>query len=1039
MSGKRGKQQTVYRPDYVVFDLETTGISPKWDQVIEISAVKVRSGQVMEEFSSLVNPGRKIPAAASKVNKITDAMVAGAPSFASVLRKFLDFTEGLLLVGHNIAGFDMKFLYRDAEALLGTVVENEYLDTLQMARSCLPGLAHHRLTDLAEYYGISSKGAHRALNDCRMNQQVYERMEKERQEKEERKKQEVKRQEAEKAEAGQKNSESKTQKAEESAGSAGENPKRNQNQSGQSAYAHTTIKLRGVVERITYQNPDNGYTVLKCAVKNYNELVTVIGNMLDVNVGSVLLIDGNWKVDSRYGRQFAAESWEETLPATVFGIEKYLGSGLIKGVGPKFAKRIVQLFGTDTIEILETDISRLREVEGIGEKRIKQIGESWERQKEIKNVMLFLQGHGVSTAFAAKIYRQYGSESIQKMQENPYQLADDIWGIGFKTADSIAEKLGIDKEAYIRLRSGILYTLSHLADEGHVYAEKEQLICKAVELLEAEEPYIVMTLDQMMADKDVVVQRLLSQEEGETPFLAEDRQSNTPKEAKKEMEETQGREDTVPVLPWDYKIADAAGTGALHIEQGANIHSVSRSFGKEQKIAIYLPPFYYAEAGVAAKLKRLLKAPAEDKLWHSLMEARKKTGNQNLSIDVTRIQQKVHMEYDEIQADAIRKAAVSKVMVLTGGPGTGKTTTTQGIIAAYQAFGLRILLAAPTGRAAKRMAEATGMEAKTIHRLLECKPPEGYQKNEENPLEGDVLIVDECSMIDIVLMNSLLKAIPVGMRLILVGDIDQLPSVGAGNVLRDIIDSGEVTVVRLTRIFRQAQTSHIVMNAHRINEGKMPDLSNGSNTDFFFTTKEDPEEAVKEIVNLVQYKLSRYYQTPPQQIQVLTPMQRGVVGATNLNLALQEALNPQGEGLRRSGFVFRTGDKVMQLRNNYDKEVFNGDIGSIVAVDMQERTLKVDFDHRIIEYEATELDELVHAYATTIHKAQGSEYPIVVMPVLMNHFVMLQRNLIYTGITRAKKILVMVGTKKALAYAVRNVTVTKRNTLLKERLNGSIV
>ena len=1020
MSGKRGKQQTVYRPDYVVFDLETTGISPKWDQVIEISAVKVRNGQVTEEFSSLVNPGRKIPAAASKVNKITDAMVAGAPSFAPVLRKFLDFTEGLLLVGHNIAGFDMKFLYRDAEALLGTVVENDYLDTLQMARSCLPGLAHHRLTDLAGYYGISLEGAHRALNDCRMNQQVYECMEKERREREERKRQEAKR-----TEAGQKSPGNNTQKAEESAGSAGETPKRKQNQPGQATYTHTTIKLRGVVERITYQNPDNGYTVLKCAVKNYNELVTVIGNMLDVNVGSVLLLDGNWKVDSRYGRQFAAESWEETLPATVFGIEKYLGSGLIKGVGPKFAKRIVQLFGTETIEILETDISRLREVEGIGEKRIKQIGESWERQKEIKNVMLFLQGHGVSTAFAAKIYRQYGSESIQKMQENPYQLADDIWGIGFKTADSIAEKLGIDKEAYIRLRSGILYTLSHLADEGHVYAEKEQLICKAVELLEAEEPYIVMTLDQMMADKDVVVQRLLSQEEAETPFLVEERQSNTPKEA--------------PALSWDYRVADAAGTGALHIEQSANTHSISCTFGKEQKMAIYLPPFYYAEAGVAAKLKRLLKAPAEDKLWHSLMEAREKTGNQELSIDVTRIQQKVHMEYDEIQADAIRKAAVSKVMVLTGGPGTGKTTTTQGIIAAYQAFGLKILLAAPTGRAAKRMAEATGMEAKTIHRLLECKPPEGYQKNEENPLEGDVLIVDECSMIDIVLMNSLLKAIPTGMRLILVGDIDQLPSVGAGNVLRDIIDSGEVTVVRLTRIFRQAQTSRIVMNAHRINEGKMPDLSNGSNTDFFFTTKEDPEEAVKEIVNLVQYKLSRYYQTPPQQIQVLTPMQRGVVGATNLNLALQEALNPQGEGLRRSGFVFRAGDKVMQLRNNYDKEVFNGDIGSIVAVDVQERTLKVDFDHRIIEYEAAELDELVHAYATTIHKAQGSEYPIVVMPVLMNHFVMLQRNLIYTGITRAKKILVMVGTKKALAYAVRNVTVTKRNTLLKERLNGSIV
>ena len=393
------------------------------------------------------------------------------------------------------------------------------------------------------------------------------------------------------------------------------------------------------------------------------------------------------------------------------------------------------------------------------------------------------------------------------------------------------------------------------------------------------------------------------------------------------------------------------------------------------------------------------------------------------------------MEYDEIQADAIRKAAVSKVMVLTGGPGTGKTTTTQGIIAAYRSFGLKILLAAPTGRAAKRMTEATGLEAKTIHRLLECKPPEGYQKNEDNPLDGDVLIIDECSMIDMILMNALLKAIPEGMRLILVGDIDQLPSVGAGNVLRDIIDSGVFPVVRLTRIFRQAQSSRIIMNAHAINEGKFPDISNGKNTDFFYIEKEDPEEAVQEIVRLVKNNLPRYYKTPWNHIQVLTPMQKGIVGAANLNPALQEALNPQGDGLRRGGYLFRTGDKVMQIRNNYEKEIFNGDIGTVESVDLQERTLKVNFDQHIIEYEASELDELVHAYATTIHKAQGSEYPIVVMPVLMNHYVMLQRNLIYTGITRAKKVLVIVGTRKALSYAVRNVTVTKRNTFLKERLS----
>lgn len=718
------------------------------------------------------------------------------------------------------------------------------------------------------------------------------------------------------------------------------------------------MTIRCVVERITYQNPENGYSVLKVRVKGYDDLVTVVGNLLDVSVGSVLAVEGNWKVDAKYGRQFLAQSWEETLPATVYGMEKYLGSGLIKGVGPKYARKIVQKFGTDTFAVIEDNIELLIEIPGIGNKRIRMIAESWERQKEVKNIMLFLQEHGVSTAFAAKIYRQYGNESIARMRENPFRLADDIWGIGFRTADGIAQKLGFGKETYVRLRSGIMYTLSELADDGHVYAGKEQLVEKASALLEAEEGCVVMTMDQMLRDKDLL-------REGD---------------------------------------------------------------------AIYLPPFYYAETGTANKLRKLAAAPAADRLWAQLAEARRRTGNEDLSVDVNRIEQAVGMQYDEIQADAIRRAAMAKVMVLTGGPGTGKTTTTQGIIAAYRAYGLKILLAAPTGRAAKRMTEATGLEAKTIHRLLECKPPEGYQKDEEDPLEGDALIVDECSMIDIVLMNSLLKAIPLGMRLILVGDIDQLPSVGAGNVLRDIIDSGRFTVIRLTRIFRQAQKSRIVMNAHRINAGQMPDLSNGRETDFFFLQKEEAEEAAAQIVELVRDKLPRYYGVPATAVQVLTPMQRGVVGATSLNLALQEALNPAGEGLRRSGFVFRVQDKVMQIKNNYDKEVFNGDIGMIESVDMTERTLTVNFDNRKIEYDHTELDELVHAYATTIHKAQGSEYPIVVMPVLMNHFVMLQRNLIYTGITRAKKILVMVGTRKALAYAVRNVTVTARNTMLRERL-----
>lgn len=745
------------------------------------------------------------------------------------------------------------------------------------------------------------------------------------------------------------------------------------------------MKIRCVVERITYQNPENGYTILKCRVKDYADLVPVIGNLLDVNVGSVLLVEGNWKVDAKYGKQFVAESWEETLPATVYGMEKYLGSGLIKGVGPKFAKRIVQKYGVDTFAVIEDNVELLIEVEGIGHKRVQMIAESWERQKEVKNVMLFLQENGVSTSYAAKIYKQYGNESIPTVKENPYRLADDIWGIGFKTADQIATKLGFEKNSFVRLRSGIMYTLSELSNEGHVYAEKAQLIKAATELLEAEEENIIMTMDEMLKKEDLLQEKSIVKQN----------------------------------------------------EENENVD------------AIYLPPFYFAEIGTASKLKKLAMTPATDRLWTGLMKARAESGNNELSVDVEAIEKRVGMTYDDVQRDAIRQAALAKVMVLTGGPGTGKTTTTHGIISAYKAYGLKILLAAPTGRAAKRMTEATGLEAKTIHRLLECKPPEGYQKDEENPLEGDVLIVDECSMIDIVLMNSLLKAIPQNMRLIMVGDIDQLPSVGAGNVLRDIIDSGSFPVVRLTRIFRQAQTSRIIMNAHRINEGKNPDISNGKDSDFFFIENEDPEAVVPRIVDLVKTKLPNYYHVESKQIQVLTPMQRGVVGATNLNLALQEALNPteqevfmRGRGavmmpkdtLRRSGFAFRAEDKVMQIKNNYDKEVFNGDIGIVESVDAEDRTLKVNFDGRSVEYDISELDEIVHAYATTIHKSQGSEYPVVVMPVLMNHYVMLQRNLIYTGITRAKKILVMIGTKKALNYAIRNVTVSKRNTLLKERL-----
>ena len=709
-------------------------------------------------------------------------------------------------------------------------------------------------------------------------------------------------------------------------------------------------KLRCVVERITYQNEQNGYSVIKCKAKGYSDLVTVVGAMPEVHVGAVLLLSGEWRMDAKYGRQFSIESFEETLPATVLGIEKYLGSGLVKGIGPKFARKIVQTFGEDTLRVIEDEPDSLIKVSGIGRLRVERIKKSWQDQKEIKNIMLFLQSHNVSTSHATKIYKTYGDESVKVVQENPYRLADDIWGIGFRTADTIAEKMGFGQEKFPRLRSGILYTLNRLSEEGHCYSTREQLLKTGVELLDVDRELLTGALEEMIRVEDVRTEPL-PEEDGE---------------------------------------------------------------------AIFLPAFWFAELGTARRLAEIVRAKRSFAVRDEnlLMSAGQTAG----------------VQYDEVQLHAIQTAVRSKLLILTGGPGTGKTTTTLGIITALKSAGAQIILAAPTGRVAKRMSEATGMEVKTIHRLLEVKPPEGYQRNTENPLEGDVLIVDECSMIDLLLMYNLLKAVPDRMSLILVGDVDQLPSVGAGNVLRDMIDSEMFPVVRLTRIFRQAQTSRIITNAHRINQGKMPDISNGKGTDFFFIEQEDPEAAAQEIVELVRRRLPKHYGLSPEQIQVLTPMQRGPVGAANLNQVIQAAVNPQCIGLKRGGVEYRKHDKVMQIRNNYEKEVFNGDIGVIGDVDLEERELTVRFDDRDVIYDVSELDELVLAYATTIHKAQGSEYPIVVIPVLMTHYIMLQRNLVYTGVTRAKKALVLVSTKKALAMAIRNVTVDKRNTMLKERI-----
>ena len=705
-------------------------------------------------------------------------------------------------------------------------------------------------------------------------------------------------------------------------------------------------KIKCTIERITFQNPENGYSVLQASIKGFREEQTIVGTFHEVTVGALLTVEGDWRVDKRYGRQFAAESWTEEMPADIIGIEKYLGSGLVKGIGPKFAKLIVSHFGLETFEVIDTEIDRLLDVPGIGKGRVAKIKESWEKQKDVKDIMVFLQGHGVSSTYAAKIYKQYGKDSIVKVQDNPYCLADDIWGIGFKTADGIAEMLGYEKNDLKRCRSGILYTLSKLSEDGHVYSEREQLVKSAKELLQADEEHIVQAIDQMIEAEDLIL----------------------------------------------------------------------------DDEAIFLPPFYYAEVGVANKIKRLL----EDSSG-TLFDG---------TLNIEEIVKQTSIQYDDIQIAAIGQAVKSKFMVLTGGPGTGKTTTTLGIIAALESLGQSILLAAPTGRAAKRMSEATGKEAKTIHRLLEYNPAEGYGRNDENPLQGGVLIVDESSMIDVILMNSLMKAVPSHMKVILVGDIDQLPSVGAGNVLRDIIDSDVVPVVRLTRIFRQAQSSRIITNAHKINQGVFPDISNGKDADFFFIKQEDPELAAKEIVNIVKNRIPKAYHYSTNDIQVLAPMQRSVVGATNLNIILQEAINPEGDSLSRGGFKYRKGDRIMQIRNNYDKEVFNGDIGYVKEVNLEERTLTAIYEGRSVEYEDSELDELTLAYATTIHKSQGSEYPVVVIPLLMTHFIMLQRNLIYTGITRAKKICIIVGTTKALAYSVHNMVVLKRNTKLKERLTN---
>lgn len=789
----------------------------------------------------------------------------------------------------------------------------------------------------------------------------------------------------------------------------------------QSATLFNMEMLRGVVERLTYHNEETGYTVAKLAPEQSARLgedreLTVVGNMVGVNVGESVELGGRWTVHAEYGRQFQVEQMRMVLPATVAGIEKYLGSGLIKGVGPEMAKRIVRHFGAETLDVIEQRPEALTDVPGIGKKRQQMIIKAWAEQQAIKEVMLFLQSHGVSTSLATKIYKYYGDEAIGIVRADPYRLARDIYGIGFLTADKIARALGIPADSPARVAAGLLYALSQASDEGHVYLPTPELIDSGTTLLEVTPDQIGTGLVQLWNSNEVKI----AEEAGGVAL------SPLP---------TSGFGDAIPQLMVESGQLFAADTVAQARDLLTN----------EQ--AVYLTPFYFGEVGVASRFQRLLRE-----------------GSSRLSQFVNVTDWEQQLAAAEIatgimlaphQRLAVQTALTNRITVLTGGPGTGKTTTVRTILQLCQRANHRVLLAAPTGRAAKRLAETTGQEAKTLHRLLEFQPSEGmtFKRNDEFPLEADLLIVDESSMLDLVLTNHLLKAVPPGMHLLLVGDVDQLPSVGAGNVLKDVIaaihglpsktDSRgrplnlPAAVVQLQTIFRQAADSFIITNAHRINHGEMPVMTNEEPTDFYLFKTEEPERAAQLVVELVRERIPRRFAIPSRDIQVLSPMHRGVIGVGMLNEALQAALNPATPDTpqRQSGNrLYRAGDRVMQIRNNYDKDVYNGDMGVVTAVDLALQKLTVMMDGRAVDYDFLELDELVHAFAISVHKSQGSEFPAVVIPILMSHYMMLQRNLLYTAITRARRLVVLVGQPRAVNRAVRNDQVAARYSGLQHRL-----
>ncbi|MBK6846560.1 MAG: ATP-dependent RecD-like DNA helicase [Proteobacteria bacterium] len=716
--------------------------------------------------------------------------------------------------------------------------------------------------------------------------------------------------------------------------------------------------VEGALERVVYCNEETAWSVVRIAVPQERRTVTAVGSLLGIQPGENLRLRGWWVHDRKYGEQFRVHSYLTIQPSTLVGIEKYLASGLVPGLGRAIAARLVERFQLETLDVIEKQPERLREVEGIGPVRSLRIREAWLEQRAIKEVMIFLQSHGVSTAYAVRVFKQYGARAIAVVRQNPYQLASDVLGIGFKSTDKIAASLGIPRDSPQRAEAGVRYLLGELADQGHVFFPHERLVAAATQLLELD------------------------------------------------------------VLPVEQAIAAQLAAGALVREP------------LPDDDAIYLKALHLAESGAAARLRALGELPLP-------------TLAGGAAAAIEGFERQRGLALADQQRQAVEQATQRKVLVITGGPGTGKTTIVNAILRLLEQHERRLVLCAPTGRAAKRLTETTGHEARTIHRLLEFSPrTQRFERNSQQPLEADTLIVDEASMIDIVLFHALVQALPPAAQLIVVGDVDQLPSVGPGNVLRDLIASGWAGVVRLTEIFRQAQRSQIVVNAHRINRGELPPTSGeqeaGELSDFYFIERHEPEQILATIKDLVAQRIPRRFAVDPTlDIQVLTPMRKGLLGVINLNAELQALLNPEGPALVRGSRLLRVGDKVMQLRNNYDLDVFNGDIGRVTSIDEEEQQLGVSYDERLVRYEHGQLDELVLAYACSIHKAQGSEYPVVVLPLHTQHYAMLQRNLLYTGITRARRLVVIVGSRKALGLAVRNDRVEQRCSRLGARLQAA--